>query len=425
MLARCCFSRSGKATPARCARSSTPTVRCHHPPLTTFRNSAAPAGRSSGKPRPTPALSHPAPRTAAGIHLRRPSAPGGGPARADARSWATAVPQLVHRRSAGQSVCALHEGAPLYHPRRRHEAAVCKHELQPSEWSPDARVRRRSARAQAAPAAGPGRPPRGARRHRDQADARTARRFDHRHQEGAVDPAGRGPGRQRTVYGASRADERSAADGPVGRNPFPASRGNALGRQALRSDAQRPCSDPCRRGNASLSAADRPCLSAPPVYAVSLRDDGDTDAGTKASAMFVHLGEHEATVVERIEQVVAAMGTAKQELRSMSKDAAMAYGVALLGMAELTTATHVDRVTPPLANMVISNVPGARQRMYLNGAPLVGTFPVSAIAMSIGLSTTTPTSSSTIAWISASSATAPPCTIPRSSRGKSRTHTRN
>jgi hypothetical protein len=121
---------------------------------------------------------------------------------------------------------------------------------------------------------------------------------------------------------------------------------------------------------------------------VSLRDDGDTDAGTKASAMFVHLGEHEATVVERIKQVVAAMGTAKQEMRSMSKDAAMAYGVALLGVAELTTATHVDRVTPPLANMVISNVPGARQQMYLNGAPLIGTFPVSAIAMSIGLNAT-------------------------------------
>ena len=121
---------------------------------------------------------------------------------------------------------------------------------------------------------------------------------------------------------------------------------------------------------------------------VSLRDDGDTDAGTKASAMFVHLGEHEATVVKRIEQVVAAMGTAKQELRSMSKDAAMAYAVALLGVAELTTATHVDRVTPPLANMVISNVPGARQQMYLNGAPLIDTFPVSAIAMSIGLNAT-------------------------------------
>jgi WS/DGAT/MGAT family acyltransferase len=121
---------------------------------------------------------------------------------------------------------------------------------------------------------------------------------------------------------------------------------------------------------------------------VSLRGDGDTEAGTKASAMFVHLGEHEASAIERIGQVVAALDTAKQELRSMSKDAAMTYAVALLGMAELTTATHIDRMTPPLANLVISNVPGVRQQMYLNGAPLVGTFPVSAIAMSVGLNAT-------------------------------------
>jgi WS/DGAT/MGAT family acyltransferase len=121
---------------------------------------------------------------------------------------------------------------------------------------------------------------------------------------------------------------------------------------------------------------------------VSLRGEGDSEAGTQASAMFVHLGEHEATVVERIKQVVTAMGAGKQELRSMSKDAAMTYAVALLGIAELTTATHIDRVTPPLANVVISNVPGARQQMYLNGAPLVGTFPVSAIAMSVGLNAT-------------------------------------
>ncbi len=121
---------------------------------------------------------------------------------------------------------------------------------------------------------------------------------------------------------------------------------------------------------------------------VSLRDDGDTDSGTKASAVSVHLGEHDAGVVERIEQVVSAMGTAKHEIRSMSKDAAMAYAVAILGVAELTAATHVDRVAPPLANMVISNVPGGRDRLYLDGAALVGTFPVSAIAMSVGLNAT-------------------------------------
>lgn len=121
---------------------------------------------------------------------------------------------------------------------------------------------------------------------------------------------------------------------------------------------------------------------------VSLRDDGDTTTGTRASAMFVHLGEPEAPVVDRIGQVVAALGAGKRELRSMSSDAAMVYAVALLGVAELTVATHVDRLAPPLANLVISNVPGGRERRYLNGARLAGVFPVSAIAMSVGLNAT-------------------------------------
>jgi WS/DGAT/MGAT family acyltransferase len=121
---------------------------------------------------------------------------------------------------------------------------------------------------------------------------------------------------------------------------------------------------------------------------MSLRDESDKGTGTKASAMFVHLGEPEAPVVERIAQVSAALGAAKEELRAMSKDAATTYAVAILGLAELTQAPFVDRVAPPLANVVISNVPGGRERMYLNGAPLVGLFPVSAIAASVGFNAT-------------------------------------
>lgn len=121
---------------------------------------------------------------------------------------------------------------------------------------------------------------------------------------------------------------------------------------------------------------------------MSLRDEGDTGTGTKASAMFVHLGDPAVPVVDRIGQVVSAMGTAKDELRAMSKDAATTYAVAALGMAELLQTPLVDRMARPLANLVISNVPGGRERMYLNGAPLVGTFPVSAIAASIGFNAT-------------------------------------
>jgi WS/DGAT/MGAT family acyltransferase len=121
---------------------------------------------------------------------------------------------------------------------------------------------------------------------------------------------------------------------------------------------------------------------------MSLRGEGDHGTGTKASAMFVHLGDPKASVAERIAQVSSALGAAKEELRAMSTDAATTYAVAVLGLAELSQAPLVDRVAPPLANMVISNVPGGRERQYLNGAPLVGLFPVSAIAATVGFNAT-------------------------------------
>ena len=121
---------------------------------------------------------------------------------------------------------------------------------------------------------------------------------------------------------------------------------------------------------------------------MSLRDEGDTEAKTKASAMFVHLGQPASTVEERIGEVVAQMVIAKKELRSMSKDAAMTYAIAALGLAELRTAPGISQVTRPLANLVISNVPGGKDTMYVNGARLVGTYPVTAVAAQIGLNAT-------------------------------------
>ena len=121
---------------------------------------------------------------------------------------------------------------------------------------------------------------------------------------------------------------------------------------------------------------------------MSLRDEGDTEAKTKASAMFVHLGQPASTVHERILEVVAAMAVAKKELRAMSKDAAMMYAIAALSLAELRTAPGISQVTRPLANLVISNVPGGKDTMYVNGARMVGAFPVSAVAASIGLNAT-------------------------------------
>ena len=121
---------------------------------------------------------------------------------------------------------------------------------------------------------------------------------------------------------------------------------------------------------------------------MSMREEGDTEAATKVSAMFVHLGRHEATITDRIGQVVAAMDKAKKELRSKSRDAAMLYVIAAAGLAGARESTGAARVTPPLANLVISNVPGPRETMYLNGARLVCTYAVPGVPGGIGLNVT-------------------------------------
>ncbi len=120
----------------------------------------------------------------------------------------------------------------------------------------------------------------------------------------------------------------------------------------------------------------------------SLRADGDTAIGTQVSAMFVPLGEPSAPAPERLRQVVASIASGKRELRAMSKDAAMTYAVGIIGLAGLAASTRLERASNPAANLVISNVPGARETRYLNGARLVGVYPISALAAAIGLNVT-------------------------------------
>ena len=121
---------------------------------------------------------------------------------------------------------------------------------------------------------------------------------------------------------------------------------------------------------------------------VSLRTEGDTAVGTRVTALFVRLGEPDAPVAQRVSQVVESVAQAKADLAGWSSDAAMTYGAGLLGLAVLGASTHVDQLTPPACNLVISNVPGITEARYLNGARLLGIYPISALAASIGLNVT-------------------------------------
>ncbi len=122
---------------------------------------------------------------------------------------------------------------------------------------------------------------------------------------------------------------------------------------------------------------------------VSVRAPDDKEATTKASVIMVPLGKPSATIGERIEQVVAAIGSAKSEIRAMSTETAMMYGISAFALAEVAESARLSAgVTRPLANFVLSNVPGGTTPLYLNGARMMGMYPVSALGAGIGLNVT-------------------------------------
>lgn len=123
---------------------------------------------------------------------------------------------------------------------------------------------------------------------------------------------------------------------------------------------------------------------------ISLREPGDKEATTKVTAMFVPLGPRALTVAERMRTTMAHAVAAKDELRSMSKDTAMLYAIAAFGLAEAEAelSHRAPAPTRPLANFVLSNVPGSATTLYLGGARMTGMYPISSIAAGMGLNVT-------------------------------------
>jgi WS/DGAT/MGAT family acyltransferase len=129
----------------------------------------------------------------------------------------------------------------------------------------------------------------------------------------------------------------------------------------------------------------RPLVAMCPM---SLRDAGDKEATTKVSALIAPLGGAEQSVARRLERVIANIAAAKDDIRTMSKAAALDYAILLFAIAEGVGRLEAGSITRPPANFVLSNVPGTPDTLYLGGARLTAMFPVSMLIGHIGLNVT-------------------------------------
>ncbi len=136
---------------------------------------------------------------------------------------------------------------------------------------------------------------------------------------------------------------------------------------------------------------DRPLVAMIPV---SIRTGEEEERWTnRVSAIFAPIPTDEPEPLRRIEGVHTAMDTAKDRFSLLPADMLTDYAqfsppaLATRAMRLATRLRVADRLNPPF-NLVISNVPGPRQPLYLAGARLLHYYPVSTISEGQGLNIT-------------------------------------
>ncbi|WP_242481208.1 wax ester/triacylglycerol synthase family O-acyltransferase [Rubrivivax gelatinosus] len=133
----------------------------------------------------------------------------------------------------------------------------------------------------------------------------------------------------------------------------------------------------------------KPLLASMPI---SLRAGGDTEFTTKATLSLVNLHTDIAHPLRRLHAIRDAAGAVKsvaRQARGVIPTDFPSLGAPWLlqGLASLY-GSRLAGALPPLANLVISNVPGPREPLYLAGARMSCYWPLSIVEHGVGLNVT-------------------------------------
>jgi WS/DGAT/MGAT family acyltransferase len=134
----------------------------------------------------------------------------------------------------------------------------------------------------------------------------------------------------------------------------------------------------------------KPLVAAMPV---SLRAPGDAEYSTRATMVLANLATHLADPLERLAAIRASAGKAKAitgAAKSVIPTDFVSIGAPwlLAAAARAYGYTQGLKAWTPLANVVVSNVPGPDRPLYLAGGRLLTYWPVSIVEHGLGLNIT-------------------------------------
>jgi len=132
-----------------------------------------------------------------------------------------------------------------------------------------------------------------------------------------------------------------------------------------------------------------PLIAAMPI---SVRDPGDARYGTEATMSFLPLPTQLADPLRQLKKITATTAAVKAAHRArphLPTDFP-SVGVPWLAasLAALYARGHVADVVPPIANVIISNVPGPRAPLYTVGLKMQEYWPLSIVEHGVGVNIT-------------------------------------
>ena len=112
-------------------------------------------------------------------------------------------------------------------------------------------------------------------------------------------------------------------------------------------------------------------------------------AGNAVTCLIARLGTDVEDVRQRFETICRSSAAGKAQLKGMTRTAAMHF-VTVLSVPVLLQALvpGVEKLIRPQSNLIISNVPGPRERLYLHGAEMLAHYPVSQVGHGMALNIT-------------------------------------
>ena len=126
---------------------------------------------------------------------------------------------------------------------------------------------------------------------------------------------------------------------------------------------------------------------------VSLRGKGDTRSDNQVSMTLISLGTNIADPMRRLDHIKAATRSMKGTLADVKNSLPTDFpSIGVPWLMEAATSLYrrakVADKLPPVANVVISNVPGPLTPLYLAGAKMLTNFPCSIVVHGVGLNIT-------------------------------------